>query len=116
MTSKITDKYIAITQGDSFTLPITFKGVDITGAQVRMQVRTKDDKSSLLIDECVTEHLKPKEGKTYIRLKPTQTNIPVGIYETDIELTMPNGDRKTFYPPKVGVVAEFRVTKQITKE
>jgi hypothetical protein len=116
MSSKITDKYIAVTQGDSFILPITFTGLNISGAFIRMQVRTKDEKASLLIDECVSNHLNPKEGKTCIRLKPEQTNIPVGVYETDIELTMPNGDKKTFYPAKVGTVAQFRVTKQITKE
>lgn len=114
MTSKTTKCSIVVTQGDTYNLPIEFKNLDITGATLKMQVR--DVSGKVLIDNTTSEHINPEKGLTAICLTKEETNIPIGDYETDIEINMPDGSRFTFYPEAVGAVALFVVTRQITKE
>ncbi len=112
MTSKITATNITVTQGDTLPILLTFNQ-DITRAVIAMQVR--DENNQIVINKTVTEHLKPTTGETLLTLTPQDTSIPVGTYQTDMEITFPDGSNYTFYPPHIGKPACFHVTEQITQ-
>ena len=113
MSSQITESKICITQGDTLPIILNFHQ-DITDAVVAMQVR--DENGALLIDKKVTEHTDALLGKTMLTLTSADTSIPVGTYQTDMEITFNDGTRYTFYPPHIGKSACFCIAKQITQE
>ncbi|NCB49150.1 MAG: hypothetical protein EOM53_00495 [Alphaproteobacteria bacterium] len=115
MSHKITPDGISITQGDSLYLPITFNGMDITNATLNMQVSSQDLKT-LFIDKKVSTHIDAANGKTALNLMPSDINIPVGDYVTDMELCLLDGQILTFYPERTEKQAFFRVLAQVTKE
>lgn len=114
MSFKITQKGISVTQGDTLYIPLQFHH-NITGATVRIQVRDSDT-DELMIDKSVTDHLSPTRGETLLKLNTTDTQIPVGVYNMDMEITFLSGDKITFFPPKTGTIGRFQVTQQVTKE
>lgn len=113
MTSNISNTKICITQGDTLPIVLDFHQ-DITDAVIRMQVRKES--GELLIDKKVTTHSDASKGHSLITLTSQDTSIPVGTYQTDMEITFIDGTRYTFYPPTVGKSACFCVTPQITQE
>lgn len=114
MSFKITQKGIAVTQGDTLYIPLQFHH-NITGATVRIQVRNADT-DELMIDKSVTDHLSPVTGETLLKLDTADTQIPIGVYNMDMEISFLSGDKITFFPPQVGTIGRFQVTKQVTKE
>ncbi len=122
MTSKMTAAGIVITQGDTLNVPLRFSlnqengkmPADISNAVVRMQVRSGADVPPLIRKEII-DHYDPVNGKTILQLTSEDTNIPVGTYFTDIEIQFIDGQKFTFYPPKAGSRAYFKITEQFTK-
>lgn len=113
MTSHISDTKICVTQGDTLPIVLDFHQ-DITHAVIQMQVR--NEAGELLIGKKVTEHSDATKGQSLITLTSQDTSIPVGTYQTDMEITFIDGSCYTFYPPTVGKTACFCVTPQVTRE
>lgn len=116
MTGYVQNNIIAVRQGDSFAINFDLKDkckpVDLTGAVMLMQVR--DEGGNLKF----TVHGTPVDivnGKMAILLTPTQTNIDVGDYNTDIQVTLSDGSVNTIFPSNVNQIGVFRVTEQVTK-
>ncbi|MBR2299528.1 MAG: BppU family phage baseplate upper protein [Alphaproteobacteria bacterium] len=110
------ENLITVRQGDSFTINFELKEkcepVDLTGATMLMQVR--DDSGNLMFSVTGTP-VDALNGKMAILLTPLQTNIAVGDYLTDIQVTLSDGSVNTIYPANPNQIATFRVTEQITK-
>ena len=113
MTSHISDTKICVTQGDTLPIVLDFHQ-DISDTVIRMQVR--DESGKLFIDKQVTSHSNALKGQSLITLTSQDTSIPVGTYQTDMEITFIDGTRYTFYPPIVGKTACFYINPQITQE
>ena len=107
---------IEVRQGDSFTIKINIhKGdydFDLSGSKVNMQVRKMDD-NTLKFDKLATE-IDIQKGLVALLLTPADTNIDVGEYKTDIQLTTPDGQINTIFPSDVNKIGIFRVTEQVT--
>ena len=92
MSSKMNAAGIVLTQGDTLNIPLCFARrqngkkipVNLDNAVIRMQVR-KDAESLPVITKEVANHYDADNGKTILQLTPGDTNVPVGIYYTDIE-------------------------------
>ena len=116
MTGRIINNLIEVRQGDSYTINIQVrkecKPVDLTGATLLMQVR--DENNNLMFTLSGTP-VDIANGKMVLLLSPTETNIPVGDYVTDIQLTTSDGSVNTIFPTNVNQVATFRITKQVTQ-
>lgn len=106
---------ICITKGDSKDYLLTFtdkdnQPVDITGATVYFTCKNKlnDNDISALFSKKVTIHHSPADGKTIISLTHIDTDIDVGGYFYDIQLTLAD---------KVHTVMKgiFRVTYEVTE-
>lgn len=119
MVGRIMPQFIEVRQGDSFTVPLQFKGkdgfLDISGAELKMQVRNREDNKVLVtklggIDDAV-------KGKAHIAILPSDTkNLSVGgDYVTDIQITFANGEVHTVYPGDVSKVAAFIVSRNVTE-
>lgn len=115
MSGTIQNNLITVRQGDSFTLNFEIKEkckpVDLTGATMLMQVRDGGNNVMFSLSGTAVD---VKNGKMALLLTPTQTNIAVGDYVTDIQLTMPDGSVNTIFPANVNAVATFRITEQVT--
>ena len=109
---------IGVRQGDSFTITLNIKkncqDVDLTGAKLNMQVRKMDD-NQLMFDVLGTE-IDLQAGRIALILTPSDTNIEVGEYKTDIQLSTSDGMVNTIFPADVNKVGIFRVTEQVTHE
>lgn len=107
---------IEVRQGDSFTITINIKkgceDVDLTGSKINMQVRKMDD-NQLMFDLLATE-IDIQAGRFALILTPDDTNIDVGEYKTDIQLSTPDGMVNTIFPADVNKIGIFRVTEQVT--
>lgn len=122
MTSRMTTTGIVITQGDTLNIPLKFAfnqggakvPVDLTNSVLRMMVRSAPDQQPLIKKE-VADHIDAVNGQTVLQLSAEDTNIPAGTYYTDIEIQFIDGQKFTFYPPKAGCKAYFKVTEQFTK-
>lgn len=116
MSGYVQNNIITVRQGDSFALNFELrdkcKPVDLTGAVMLMQVR--DDSGNLMFSVGGTP-VDAVNGKIAILLTPLQTNIAVGDYNTDIQVTLSDGSVNTIYPANPNQIATFRVTEQITK-
>ncbi|MBP5615336.1 MAG: BppU family phage baseplate upper protein [Alphaproteobacteria bacterium] len=116
MSGYVQNNIITVRQGDSFALNFDLKEkckpVDLTGATMLMQVR--DDSGNLMFSVGGTP-VDAVNGKIAILLTPLQTNIAVGDYNTDIQVTLSDGSVNTIYPANPNQIATFRVTEQITK-
>ena len=116
MSGTISENLITVRQGDSFAINFELKEkcepVDLTGATMLMQVR--DDSGNLMFSINGTP-VDAVNGKIAILLTPLQTNIAVGDYNTDIQVTLSDGSVNTIYPANPNQIATFRVTEQITR-
>jgi hypothetical protein len=116
MTGRIVNNLIEVRQGDSFTINIAVKDkcgkpINLTGANVLMQVRDSGNNLIFSVTQTPVDVLK---GKVALMITPTMTASPVGEYNTDIQLTLADGTVDTLYPRNVNDVATFRITPQVT--
>lgn len=114
MSFQITHRFIKITQGDTFYMPLKFP-FDITGACLVMQIRDQDT-GALIVNKIISEHTNALNGETLLHLEAQETNLPLGCYETDIKIVFSNKDEITFFPATVGKIAQFIVCEKISKE
>jgi len=116
MTGTVQNNLITVRQGDSFAINFDLKDkckpVDLTGAMMLMQVR---DNSDNLMFSIAGTPVDAKDGKMAILLTPVQTGIPVGDYNTDIQVTLADGSVNTIFPANVNQIGVFRVTEQVTR-
>lgn len=118
MSGKILENGIIIRQGDSFNINVNIscacdcKPIDMTNSELIMQVR---DSNGNLVFSVVGSVVDAKKGKMLIALTPEHTNIPVGDYQTDIQLRTDDGSVNTIYPGDLRKVAFFRITEQVTQ-
>ena len=119
MVGRIMPQFIEVRQGDSFTIPLQFKGKDgflnIGGAEIKMQIRNRSDNKILVtklggIDDAA-------KGKAHLAIQPADTkNLSVGgDYITDIQITFVNGEVHTVYPGDVSKVAAFIISQNVTE-
>lgn len=115
MTGRVVNNLIEVRQGDSFVINFQMKKgccpVDLTGASLVMQVR--DDGGNLMFS-CNGTMVDALNGKMLLNITPVMSSIPVGDYNTDIQLTLADGSVNTIFPANVNAIGTFRVTEQIT--
>lgn len=119
MTGKINplSNIITIRQGDSYDLYFQFRipcgtPIDMTNSVIKMQAVNESGNNVLTK---TAETIDIKKGLFCLTLTPSDTNIDVGDYQTDIQFQMPDGRVHTFFPSDVNKVGVLRITKQITK-
>ena len=78
-----------------------------------MQVRDKE--SNNVMFEVSGTAVDAEHGKMALLIEPNNTNIPVGDYVTDIQVTTADGSVNTIFPANVNQVATFRITPQVTE-
>lgn len=115
MSGTIQNNLITVRQGDSFVMNFALNGgckpLDLTGATMLMQVRDEGNNVMFAVTGTAVD---VRKGKMALILTPTQTNIAVGDYKTDVQLTMADGTVNTIYPANVNAIATFRITPQVT--
>ena len=115
MSGRVINNLIEIRQGDSFAMNFQIKNkcqpADLTGAVMIMQVR--DENNNLMFTLTGTD-VDVKNGKMALLFTPTQTSIPVGDYNTDIQITTSDGSVNTIFPADVNQIGTFRITEQVT--
>lgn len=115
MTGRVVNNLIEVRQGDSFVINFQMKEgckpVNLTGASLVMQVR--DDGGNLKFS-CNGTMVDALNGKMLLNITPVMSSIPVGDYNTDIQLTLADGSVNTIFPANVNAIGTFRVTEQIT--
>ena len=108
---------IEVRQGDSFTIRMNItknnSRIDLSDAKINMQVRGFED-NSLKFDLLAT-NIDVEKGQFALILTPTNTNLPLGDYKTDIQLTTEDGSINTIFPADVNKVGIFRITEQVTR-
>lgn len=116
MTGRIVNNLIEVRQGDSYPINIEVKRgcrpVNLTGATMLMQVRDENNNLMFALSGTPVDVV---NGKMSLLLSPTETNIPVGDYVTDIQITTADGSVNTIFPANVNQIATFRITQQITQ-
>jgi len=116
MTGTVQNNIITVRQGDSFALNFELrekcKPVNLTGATMLMQVRDENDNLKFSLAGTAVDVV---NGKMALLFTPVQTSLPVGDYNTDIQVTLQDGSVNTIFPANVNQIGVFRVTEQITK-
>lgn len=116
MSGTINGSMITIRQGDSYVLNLELtkdcKPLDVTGFSCVMQVRTEDDDDLITSVEAVP--VDAAHGKIALMFSPENTNIELGNYVCDIQLTSNNGEVHTIWPNDVNKIGTFRITRQVT--
>lgn len=119
MVGRIMPQFIEVRQGDSFTIPLQFKGcngyIDLTNSALRMQVRNRIDNKIMFTKTGSIDDA--KKGKASLVITPSDTkNLVVnGDYITDIQITFGNGEVHTVYPGDVSKVAAFIISQNVTE-
>ena len=117
MTGRVYNNVIEVRQGDSFAINVAVQDkcqpADLTGATMLMQVRDKE--SNNVMFEISGTAVDVEQGKMALLIEPSNTNIPVGDYVTDIQVTTADGSVNTIFPANVNQVATFRITPQVTE-
>ena len=116
MSGTINNNLITVRQGDSFTLNFEIKDkcgkpINLTGATLLMQARDDAGNIVFALESAPVDALK---GKIALLLAPAQTNIAVGDYKTDIQLTTSDGSVNTIWPANVNQIGTLRITEQVT--
>lgn len=115
MTGRVVNNLIEVRQGDSFVINFEFikdcKPIDLTGAQMLMEVKDDDGKTIFSLSGTAVDVV---NGKMALVLTPEQTSKPAGDYSTDIQITFADGSVNTIFPANVNQVAVFRITEQVT--
>lgn len=108
---------IEVRQGDSFTIRMNItknnSRIDFAGAKINMQVRGFEDNT--LKYDLLANTIDISRGQFALVLTPTHTNLPVGDYKTDIQLTTNDGSINTIFPADVNKVGILRITEQVTR-
>ena len=117
MSGRMVKNIIEIRQGDSYAINVQVKDkkgcpVNLTGAVLFQQVKSGDGNIVLQVTGTEVDVLK---GKMVLLFTPDMTAIPVGDYETDIQVTIADGNVNTIFPENVNQVGIFRITKQVTE-
>lgn len=116
MSGTIQNNIITVRQGDSFEINLQIKDgckpVNVTGATLKMQVR---DEGGNVVFEVTGTPVDTANGKMVLLITPAETNVQVGEYVTDIQLTSANGHVDTIFPPDVNKIGVFRITPQVTE-
>lgn len=119
MAGVMTPNGIIVKQGDSFDIVLQVrqkcgcKPMDLNDCSVKMQCRTQD--TNALVIDLTGDIVEPEKGRAIIHISPDQTKIDVGDYNTDIQLTLANGDVHTIFPNNISGVGIFRITQQVTE-
>lgn len=117
MTGRVFNNVIEVRQGDSYALNIQVgtccKPINLTGATMLMQVREKG--SDNLVFEVSGTPVDVVNGKMVLLFTPLETNIPVGDYNCDVQITMPDGSVNTVFPANINQIGVFRITAQVTQ-
>ena len=107
---------IEVRQGDSFSIRLHIKkshqNLDLSSSKLNMQVRDNED--NIVINK-QADAIDIKSGKMIFILTPEDTNVPVGDYKVDIELSLPDGSINTIFPADVNKIGIFRITEQVTR-
>lgn len=119
MAGKMNREGIVVRRGDSFDILLHFRkndgsDLDISGSALKMCAKNSDDGGKVF--ELSGEIVNAAAGKARLKLTPQQTKIAVGDYETDIELTLKNGDVHTIFPADITRTGLLRITKEVTEE
>lgn len=116
MSGTIQNNLITVRQGDSFAINIAVKQnckpVNLTGATILMQVRDAGGNVMFAVTGTAVDVV---NGRVALIITPTQTNIPVGDYKTDIQITSADGTVDTIFPANVNAIGTFRITPQVTE-
>lgn len=117
MTGRVYNNVIEVRQGDSFVINVAVhdkcQPANLSGATMLMQVRDKE--SNNVMFEVSGTAVDVEHGKMALLIEPNNTNIPVGDYVTDIQVTTADGRVNTIFPANVNQVATFRITPQVTE-
>lgn len=108
---------ITIRQGDSYDLYFQFRvacgtPIDMTNSIVRIQA-VNESKETVLSKTAETIDI--QKGLFCLTFTPTDTNIPAGDYQADIQFQTPDGRVHTFFPSNVNKMGILRITEQVTK-
>jgi len=99
-------------RGDSGSFTIKIKAgevaVNLTGATIRFTTKMYG-KSTHAISKNITEHIDSINGITKIILTKTDTNIPAGTYDYDIEVAYSNGNVDTLVKSKFVVLQDVSI-------
>lgn len=102
---------LSIYRENTVNIPVTFTGVDLTGATVYFTVKSAPDADSAdttaLIKKDVTVHTNPTAGQTTILLTPTDTDVTPGDYGYDIKLKTAAGAETTVEVGKITVKGAY---------
>jgi len=117
MAGQMTGNKIIVRKGDSFDIVLQFKHgdmqpMDLSQCALKMSVRDRDNELMFTKDGEIIEVL---AGKARLKLKPSDTDMVPGIYKTDIQLTLKNGDVHTVFPQDIHQVGAFIVTEEVTQ-
>lgn len=107
---------LEITRGDDFTVGITIKdddgnAIDITGWTFYLTVKKElsDSDADALIQEKVTSHTDPTNGKTEFELSSDQTDVNSDTYYYDIQ-GIDNDEKITTF-----VNRRMKIVEDVTK-
>lgn len=89
---------LTITQGDEKAYNLAFKSgntpLDITGATLVMTVK-RSLSDDAVITKTVTAHTDAEAGETTVTLSPTDTDLPLGKYFYDMQISGGTVSKKT---------------------
>lgn len=107
---------IIVRRGDSFTINLHFTDeagdINLAGAQLKMSA-AKEDGTRVLEKNGIISDV--SRGLAVIELTPSDTNIDVGEYQTDIQIKMHDGQIHTIFPQNINSLAYFIITPQVTE-
>lgn len=117
MAGQMTGNKIIVRKGDSFDVVMQFKHGDVQPmdlSQCTLKMSVRHETGELMFTK-EGEIIEVSVGKARIKLLPTDTNIEPGVYKTDIQLTLKNGDVHTVFPKEISQVGTFIVTEEVTQ-
>lgn len=119
MVGRIRPNAIEVKRGDNFTINLQLKGrngyINLTGAGLKMQVRTRDEGEVVLTKQGIIDDA--ARGKAYLSLEPKDTKglQAGGNYVTDIQMIFGNGEVHTIFPANLSTRAAFIVSPDVTE-
>lgn len=117
MAGQMTRNKIVVRKGDSFDVVMQFRHgelqpMDLSQCFLTMSVRRQNGE---LLFTKIGEIIEVLSGKVRLKLLPKDTDIDPGVYKTDIQLTLKNGDVHTVFPQEINQVGAFIVTEEVTE-
>ena len=116
MAGVITPQGITVRKGDSFMIILHFKtcdgDIDVTDCSLKMSVKDEQGNIMFTKEGAISD---AKHGIMTIDLTPEDTDIDVGDYKTDIQMTFADGRVHTVYPQNINAVAYFKITGEVTE-